>query len=154
MSQSLILENEQATLTFASQFAPFLKGGHILFLKGDLGAGKTTFVRGILRGFGFLESVKSPTYALVEEYEFAWGKLIHFDLYRIRNPEELHYIGIRDYFKNDALILIEWPELGGKQLPNCDLEIHFLTHPKGRQLQFKANTQNGENLLQCIQNLK
>lgn len=95
----------------------------LIFLNGELGAGKTALVRGVLRATGYNGAVKSPTFALVEEYELAKRKILHFDLYRLVDPEELEWIGIRDYLAQTSLCFIEWPRLGQDFLPKPDLEI-------------------------------
>lgn len=103
-------------------------GGGLVFLSGDLGAGKTTLAGGILAGYGVAGRVKSPTYTLVESYETPHGPAYHFDLYRLAEPDELDMIGFRDYLNRQALILIEWPEKGGDALPPPDLHLHLHAH--------------------------
>lgn len=120
--------NEQEMIAFGMKFAKSLKKGDKVYLNGDLGAGKTTLVKGILRGLGYKGTVKSPTYALVESYEFEAFKLYHFDLYRLAEPEELEWLGIRDYFNDESVCLIEWPEKGEGYLsnPNYRIDIQYL----------------------------
>lgn len=123
------LNTEKDTAALAKKIATQLPKKCVVFLKGDLGAGKTTFVRYLLQALGYEGSVKSPTFTLVEPYEFDDWQVFHFDLYRIHAPEELDYIGIQDYFAQEAVCIIEWPERAQTLLPSPDylLEIELLS---------------------------
>jgi tRNA threonylcarbamoyladenosine biosynthesis protein TsaE len=116
----------------------------VIFLRGDLGTGKTTLVRGLLRGFGYHGKVKSPTYTLVEPYPIDGLTIYHLDLYRLGSPEELEWIGIRDLLGESALLLVEWPEQGDGVLPSADLVISLTYQGQGRDLHFKTLTAAGE----------
>jgi len=120
---SINLQNEAETMELGASIATLLPVGGVVLLYGDLGAGKTTLVRGLLRSLGFMDTVKSPTYTLVEPYRIAGRDIYHFDLYRLGDPEELEYLGIRDYFRKDALCLVEWPEKAGLFIPKGDFSI-------------------------------
>lgn len=135
------LADEAQTVAAGEQLSNELQPGTVIFLQGQLGAGKTTFTRGILRGFGYSGAVKSPTYTLVEPYESLSIPVYHFDLYRLGDPEELAYMGIRDYFLGQSICLIEWAERGEGFLPEPDINI--VLQPKqqagvvGRELRIK-----------------
>ena len=126
------IENEAAMLAFGGKLADDLSAGGIVLLKGDLGAGKTTLVRGLLRHLGHQGIVKSPTYTLVEPYILNDRTVYHFDLYRLGDPEELEYMGGRDYWESGALCLIEWPEQAQGYLPKADLIIEIAYQDTGR----------------------
>ncbi|MDT4288171.1 tRNA (adenosine(37)-N6)-threonylcarbamoyltransferase complex ATPase subunit type 1 TsaE [Methylomonas sp. MO1] len=122
---NITLETPEDTEALAAALWHALPEKCLLFLYGELGAGKTTLVRGLLRAAGHQGAVKSPTYTLVEEYEVNGRRLFHFDLYRLRDPEELEWMGMDDYLNQNALCCIEWPQMGAGFLPTADLEVRL-----------------------------
>lgn len=133
---SVVIADEAAMERLGSRLVQYTQAGSVIFLRGDLGAGKTTLVRGFLRALGYHGAVKSPTYTLVEPYDINGHKIYHFDLYRLGDPEELEYMGMRDYTMEDAVCLIEWPERGEGWLPNPALEITIHHQDEGRRVTF------------------
>lgn len=143
-SVRLFLKDEAATVKAGTQLAVALNTGAVIYLEGDLGAGKTTFTRGVLRACGYQGSVKSPTYTLCEPYELSDDRqLCHFDLYRLSNPEELEFLGIRDYVASNAILFIEWPSRGEGWLPPADLSVSLSESGEGRELTMVALTARG-----------
>ncbi len=124
-----------------------LRAGEVIFLHGELGAGKTTFVRGMLRALGYTGSVKSPTFTLVEPYQIAQAQVFHFDLYRMRDPEELEFLGIRDYLQEEGICIVEWPERGEGILPQPDVDVLIDRVDHGRTVRLVSHTDNGAVLL-------
>ena len=117
-----------------------LKAGDILCLEGDLGAGKTTFARGLIQALGYQGRVKSPTYGLLEQYETNTANILHMDLYRIAEPGELEFLGLADLLNNQSILLIEWPDKGGNWIPEADFVFKFGYTPEGRDLHWSAHT--------------
>lgn len=136
------LKDTEATEQFGAKLWAELPSKCVIFLHGDLGAGKTTLVRGVLRAAGYTGAVKSPTYTLVEEYTIGGRKIFHFDLYRVADPEELEWIGIRDYFDQDCVCFIEWPDMGKGFLPEPDRVISLATDGAGRSLELHGVSQS------------
>ncbi len=143
------LADEEATLRAGKALGEVMLAG-VIFLEGNLGMGKTTLTRGLIQGLGHQGAVKSPTYTLVEPYQLDGRQIYHFDLYRLSEPEELEYMGIRDYFDQEALCLVEWAERGEGMLPTPDLEIKLEPLEQGRKLSLSAMTAKGRDLLQHL----
>jgi len=146
-----LLQDEAATLQAGQQLAQSLQAGMTVYLHGDLGAGKTTFVRGVLQGLGYAGKVKSPTYTLVEPYSLVKFVLYHFDLYRFNDEEEWENAGFRDYFNAQSVCVIEWPDRAAHLLPVADIDIHLSHHAFGRVIDYKPGTKPGE---LCLERLK
>nr|WP_290444967.1 MULTISPECIES: tRNA (adenosine(37)-N6)-threonylcarbamoyltransferase complex ATPase subunit type 1 TsaE [unclassified Pseudomonas] len=140
----MFLADEPATVAFGAKLAEVTGGHGVIFLEGDLGAGKTTLSRGLIRGLGHQGPVKSPTFTVVEPYEIGDIRAFHFDLYRLVDPEELEFMGIRDYFDGDALCLFEWPDKGAGVLPKPDLTITISPQAGGRSLDLSPQGARGE----------
>lgn len=141
------LPDEAASTLFAERLAQQLQPGFVLFLRGDLGVGKTSLCRGLLTGLGHQGNVKSPTYTLVEPYDLAGQRVYHFDLYRLGEPSELEFMGCRDYFDDESICLVEWPEQGVGVLPVPDLELEILVKGRGRQLLCRAHSGRGRAII-------
>ncbi|KAB2897041.1 MAG: tRNA (adenosine(37)-N6)-threonylcarbamoyltransferase complex ATPase subunit type 1 TsaE [Xanthomonadales bacterium] len=131
--------DEAALVALARRLAPALDGGAVLHLRGELGAGKTTFARALLQALGVGERVKSPTYSLIESYRVGARDLHHLDLYRIADPQELEWLGLPDLADPAALLLVEWPERGGMLLPAPDLVLRLGHAGATRDLAIEAN---------------
>ena len=129
------LADEAATLAFGAGLVDFGLSSELVLLHGDLGAGKTTLVRGYLRELGVGGAVKSPTYTLLESYEIGPRKVYHFDFYRIVDPRELGYIGIDDLMGERAVKLVEWPANAGDRLPRADMEVRLGVEGLGRRIE-------------------
>lgn len=148
--KDVFLPNEAATVALGSKLGKLIPQGAVVFLDGTLGAGKTTFCRGVLNAFGYSGPVKSPTYTLVEPYELTGRTVYHFDLYRLGDPEELEYMGIRDYFSDSSLCLIEWFEKGEGVLPAPDILIKVVPTEEGRTASLYGVSENGKGWIEQI----
>jgi tRNA threonylcarbamoyladenosine biosynthesis protein TsaE len=152
---SFALVNEQATVAMGKQIAKIVKSelnqGIVVYLNGDLGAGKTTITRGFVQGMGHVGHVKSPTYTLVEPYDLKEWQVYHFDLYRLADPEELEFMGIRDYFNENCCCFIEWPEKGTGLLANADITINMVYQGEQRVVEFQSHNTRGKNLLLALE---
>ena len=148
---TLFLENEHATINIANKIATYLAPGLIITFRGEIGAGKTTFVRAMLRALGIQSAIKSPTYSIVESYSLEHWQIHHFDLYRIHDEMELDYIGFNDFFTESAICCIEWPEHAPHKLREIDLQCTLDFKESGRELQLFASTSAGIQLLNQFQ---
>jgi tRNA threonylcarbamoyladenosine biosynthesis protein TsaE len=152
------LPDSDATVRFGATLAaacPREAGGpRLAYLSGELGSGKTTLVAGLLHALGVAEPVRSPSYALLEVYPLSRGLAIHLDCYRLRGAGELEAVGLRDYFTNHSLVLIEWPEQVHGALPDPDLALHLRVEGAGRRCQVVTHTRVGERWLSAVEPLQ
>jgi tRNA threonylcarbamoyladenosine biosynthesis protein TsaE len=150
LSLDTYLADEAATLALGAALARTLEPGLALHLRGELGAGKTTLVRGVLRGLGWEGPVKSPTYALVEVYEVSRLLLHHFDFYRFHDPQEWSDAGFRESLNGHTVSLIEWPEKAGDRLPPPDVEIVLESSGDGRNASLRSRSARGQKCLSAL----
>jgi tRNA threonylcarbamoyladenosine biosynthesis protein TsaE len=148
--RTIPLPDEEATLALGASLAPRLGPGLFIALEGELGAGKTTLVRGILRGLGYAGPVKSPTYTLVEVYEVSRLSLYHFDFYRFHDPREWTDAGFRDMFSGAGTCLVEWPDRARGLLPPPDMVIRLDIRDRGRIATLTAGSEAGKRLLSAL----
>jgi tRNA threonylcarbamoyladenosine biosynthesis protein TsaE len=141
------LADDDATRAFGARFAEVLDGGIVVYLHGELGAGKTSFARALLTALGVGERIKSPTYSLVEGYQANGRPAWHLDLYRIADPGELEWLGLDALSDPAAIVLVEWPERGKGALPASDLELELAYSRPGRSAALRPRTSRGEQLL-------
>ena len=131
---------------FANKLAYGIRAPLVIWLEGDLGAGKTSFARALIRALGHTGRVKSPTYGLLEQYQMDTLQVLHMDLYRINDPGELEFLGLADLLDKQTILLIEWPEKGGQWLPEPDFIFTFSYADPGRDLQWIACTEPAQSL--------
>jgi tRNA threonylcarbamoyladenosine biosynthesis protein TsaE len=139
--------DEASMVSLGGRVAAACEPGLVVFLQGGLGMGKTTFSRGFIQRLGHTGAVKSPTYTLVEPYQLGELQIYHFDLYRLGDPEELEFMGIRDYFGDMSVCLGEWPERGLGALPSADLVINITQEGRGRRVLLGADSEQGKRVL-------
>lgn len=139
--------NEELVEIFANKFASVQQVPLVIWLEGDLGAGKTTFARALIHALGYEGRVKSPTYGLLELYQLATLQVLHLDLYRISDPGELEFLGLEDLIDENCIVLIEWPDRGGAWLPEADFIFRFTYAGQGRDLHWQALTRRAEDIM-------
>ena len=143
---------EQDLVAFANKFASDLQLPLVIWLQGDLGAGKTAFARALIHSLGYEGRVKSPTYGLMELYQLASLQVVHMDLYRINDPGELEFLGLMDLLDEKTILLIEWPDKGGSWLPEADLIFTFAYAVQGRDLNWRALTSRAKTSIERFLN--
>lgn len=150
MTVVIDLPTEHASEQLAQRLAVCLVSPLVMTFSGDIGAGKTTLIRAMLRSLGVTSTIKSPTFSLVESYQANHLQIHHFDLYRIHDESELDYIGYRDYFSDDAVCCIEWPERVANELINADIGFTLGMKGVGREMQVQAFSSAGDLMLSCL----
>lgn len=143
----LYAANEAEQVAIGARLSRAVQGQALIFLRGDLGAGKTTLVRGFMQARGHQGNVKSPTYTLIEPYELPDGNCYHLDLYRLADGEELEYLGLREMLAEQAVLLVEWPQRGDGWLPQADLLVDIRYQGEGREIELTAGSSKGEQIL-------
>lgn len=144
--------SEAQTEALGARLATTLPGVHLICVRGPLGAGKTTLIRGLLRGLGHIGPVTSPTFTMIEPYHVGGIAVFHFDLYRVEDPAELEFLGLRDYLGSENVCVIEWPERAGEALPPADLDVMIrFTNDRRRVLQLEAHSEIGEAALRTFE---
>ncbi|MDX2164260.1 MAG: tRNA (adenosine(37)-N6)-threonylcarbamoyltransferase complex ATPase subunit type 1 TsaE [Gammaproteobacteria bacterium] len=148
------IHGEAQQLKFGQQLATCVDDkACIIFLQGELGAGKTTLVRGFLSAMGYAGKVKSPTYTLVETYDCPPMTVVHMDLYRLKDPHEIEHLNLRDYLDQKTIIVIEWPEKALAKLPSPDITCALSFHGENRQIKFTSHTTTGQNILEALKKI-
>ncbi|MEX1197917.1 MAG: tRNA (adenosine(37)-N6)-threonylcarbamoyltransferase complex ATPase subunit type 1 TsaE [Pseudohongiellaceae bacterium] len=154
---SVFLDDEQATEAAgaalgraAERLCGKLPAALMIYLEGDLGAGKTCLARGVMRGLGHAGAVKSPTYTLLEPYEETRIPVCHFDLYRLSDPGEVEFLGVDECFEAGRLCLVEWPDRGAGILPPANLVVRLMPHQNGRNLHWRASDVTGAQLVRSL----
>lgn len=147
----ITLLNEAATIAFGQRLATLCQPPLVMYLQGEIGAGKTTLIRALLRSLGVQDAIKSPTFSLIEPYKIDHWHLYHVDLYRLSAPEELEYVGLTDYMTADSVCCIEWPERAERFLPVPDLTVKLTFLAEGRALELISGTTRGKALVAKLQ---
>ena len=147
---SIEVPSEEASAHLAACFARVLQAPCVIYLKGDLGAGKTLFTRAYIHALGYQGYVKSPSYGLLETYEVAGQTILHLDLYRIEDPEELEYLAIRDLYREDTVLMVEWPDRGDSYLPLPDLVLEFVEIDESRFINCRIISIPGKGLAEKV----
>ncbi len=141
------ISNDSAMRAFGKALAQACPANCVIYLEGELGAGKSTLCRGFIHALGHSGAVRSPTYTLVEPYELAGHLVYHLDLYRLADPEELEYLGLRDWQEEDAILLVEWPQMGEGLLMTADLRVSIEYDGEARLLSLSTDSLVGERIL-------
>ena len=147
---SVNVPTEEASAELAGHFARVIQAPCVIYLRGDLGAGKTLFTRAYIHALGYEGYVKSPSYGLLETYEVAGRTVLHLDLYRIEDPEELEYLAIRDLYDANTVLMVEWPDRGDSYLPAPDVVLEFGEKGESRFINCRVFSQHGRELAEKV----